>query len=74
MPIYGKCPVCKGETQDYSCVSCMYDEIERLKETNESLTSLTRNQAAEIERLKWRLNHQTEDDVRQGRHHDCGAA
>ncbi len=29
----------------------------------------------EVRRLKWRLNHQTDDDVeacRQGRHTDCG--
>ncbi len=29
----------------------------------------------EVERLRWRLNHQTEDDAeacRQGKHEDCG--
>lgn len=32
--------------------------------------------SAEVQRLKWRLNHQTEDDAeacQHGKHEDCGA-
>jgi hypothetical protein len=56
------------------------DIVEMLRHCGDSISNeaadTIENLRAEVKRLKWRLNHQTDDDVeecRQGKHEDCGA-
>ena len=52
--------------------------VEQVREVAMELLAELKNTRAEVQRLKWRLNHQTDDDVaacRRGQHGgDCGAS